>query len=107
MHIRISLSTKFQLKLTILFFFDQICPKSVFLVEDRKITLLRASFVITYYINASSPSSRRDKNNTCVFDNEYFLQLQCTTMGTVFAPTYANLSMGYNEIKPYHLIELN
>ena len=47
------------------------------------------------------------KNNTCVFDNEYFLQLQGTAMGTVFAPTYANLSMGYHEIKLYDLIELN
>ena len=28
-------------------------------------------------------------------------------MGTVFAPTYANLSMGYHEIKLYYLIELN
>ena len=28
-------------------------------------------------------------------------------MGTVFAPTYANLSMGYYEIKLYDLIELN
>ena len=35
------------------------------------------------------------KNNTCVFNNEHFLQVQ----GTVFAPTYANLSMGYHEIK--------
>ena len=26
------------------------------------------------------------KSNTCVFDNEYFLQLQGTAMGTVFAP---------------------
>ena len=47
------------------------------------------------------------KNNTCVFDNEYFLQLQATAMGTVFAPTYANLSMGYHEIKLYDLIALN
>ena len=29
------------------------------------------------------------KNNTCVFDNEYFLQLQGTAMGTVFASTLA------------------
>ena len=28
-------------------------------------------------------------------------------MGTVFAPTYANLSMGYHEIKLYDLIALN
>ena len=47
------------------------------------------------------------KNNTCVFDNEYFLQLQGTAMGTVFAPSYANLSMGYHEIKLFDLIELN
>ena len=47
------------------------------------------------------------KNNTCVFNDEYFLQLQGTAMGTVFAPTYANLSMGYHEIKLYDLIELN
>ena len=40
-------------------------------------------------------------------NNEYFLQLQGTAMGTVFAPTYANLSMGYHEIKLYDLIELN
>ena len=47
------------------------------------------------------------KNNTCVFDNEYFLQLQGTAMGTVCAPTYANLSMGYHEIKLYDLIKFN
>ena len=28
-------------------------------------------------------------------------------MGTVFAPTYANLSMGYHEIKLYDLIAMN
>ena len=28
-------------------------------------------------------------------------------MGTVFAPIYANLSMGYHEIKLHDLIELN
>ena len=27
-------------------------------------------------------------------------------MGTVFPPTYANLSMGYNEIERYDLVEL-
>ena len=45
--------------------------------------------------------------NTCFCDNEYFLQLQGTAMGTMFAPTYANLCMGYHEIKFYDLIELN
>ena len=47
------------------------------------------------------------KNSTYIFDNEYFLQFQGTAVGTVFTPTYANVSMGYHEIKLYHLIELN
>ena len=47
------------------------------------------------------------RNNTCVFDNENLLQLHGTAMGTVFAPTYGNLSMEYHEIKLYDLIELN
>ena len=38
MHIRISLSIKFQFKLSLLtlFFLDQICPKRIILVENRK-----------------------------------------------------------------------
>ena len=47
------------------------------------------------------------KNNTCVFDNEYFLQVQGTAMGTLLAQTYTNLSMRYHEIELYDLIELN
>ena len=47
------------------------------------------------------------KNNICVFGNEYFLQLQCTTMGIMFTPTFASLSMVYYEIKLYNLIEPN
>ena len=47
------------------------------------------------------------KNNTCVFDNEYFLQLQGTAKGTVFAQTFANLIIGHHEIKLYDRIELN
>ena len=50
LHIRIRLGTKFQLKLTILNFFDQICPKREFPVENRKIALVHASMVITYHI---------------------------------------------------------
>ena len=37
-------------KLTILIFFDQICPKWEFPVENRKIALVPASMVFTYYI---------------------------------------------------------
>ena len=75
LHTRVSLGTKFQPKLTILIFFDQICPKKEFLVENGKSTLVRASMVVTYYtklfhtgadrqryFNVSSPSSHRDNN---------------------------------------------
>ena len=44
------------------------------------------------------------KNNSCVFDNEYLLHLQGTAMGTVFAPIYTNLSMGYHEIKLFMIL---
>ena len=35
-HVRISVGTKFQLKLIILIFLDQICPKRVLLIKNRK-----------------------------------------------------------------------
>ena len=35
------------------------------------------------------------------FNNEFYNQIEDTAMGTVFAPTYATLSMGYFEIKLY------
>ena len=54
LHIRISLGTTFQVKLTILilFFFDQICPKREVTVENRKTALVHASMVVTYYITS-------------------------------------------------------
>ena len=50
MHIRIYLGTKFQLKLTVFIFLDQIFTKIVFQVKHRKIALLRVSMDIVYYI---------------------------------------------------------
>ena len=50
MHIRIYLGTKFQLKLTVFIFLDQIFMKIVFQVKHRKIALLRVSMDIVYYI---------------------------------------------------------
>ena len=44
------------------------------------------------------------KNNTLTFDSEFYLKIKRTVMGTVFAPTYANLTMGYHEIKVYSSI---
>ena len=47
------------------------------------------------------------KSNTFIVDNEHYLQLQDTAMDTVFVPTYANLCIGYHEIKLCDLIESN
>ena len=44
------------------------------------------------------------KNNTLTFDSEFYLQIKGTAMGTIFAPTIANLTMGYHEIKFYSII---
>ena len=35
----------------------------------------------------------------------FFLQLKRTALGTVFAPTYANLAMAYHEIKVCFIIK--
>ena len=38
------------------------------------------------------------------FDSKFYLQIKGTAMGTIFAPTYANVTMGYHEIKVYSII---
>ena len=43
------------------------------------------------------------ENNNLNFDNEYFNQIKGTAMGTIFAPTYANLTMGFFELTFYDL----
>ena len=35
------------------------------------------------------------------FDEMFYLQIQGTTMGTIFAPTYTTLSTGFHEIELY------
>ena len=47
------------------------------------------------------------KNNTLTFDSKFYLQIKGTAMGTIFAPTYANLTMAYYEIKVYSIIHLS
>ena len=41
------------------------------------------------------------QNNNTKFKNEFYNQIKGTAMGTIFAPTYVTLSMGYFEIKLY------
>ena len=41
------------------------------------------------------------QNNNIKFYNEFYNQIKGTAMTTIFAPTYATLSMGYFEIKLY------
>ena len=36
-------------------------------------------------------------NNSFIFNNENFIQINCTAMGTKMAPTYATLTLGYLE----------
>ena len=43
------------------------------------------------------------ENNNLNFDNEYFNQIKGTAMGTIFASTYANLTMGFLELTFYDL----
>ena len=38
------------------------------------------------------------------FDEIFYFQVQGTVMGTIFAPFYATLSMGYHEIERYATI---
>ena len=38
------------------------------------------------------------------FDCEFYLQTKGTSMGTIFAPTYAILTKGYHEFKVYSII---
>ena len=40
-------------------------------------------------------------NNLMTFDETYYLQIQGTTIDTIFAPTYATLSMGYHKVELY------
>ena len=47
------------------------------------------------------------KSNIYIFDNECFLQLQCTAMDTALGSTNAIPSMGFHEITLYENFEAN
>ena len=46
------------------------------------------------------------ENNNCTFNDEFYRQISGTAMGTIFAPTYATLTMGYFEVHFYNICEL-
>ena len=45
------------------------------------------------------------KNNSLTFDSTFFSQIKGTPMGTLFGPTYAILTMAYNEIQVYSILK--
>ena len=46
------------------------------------------------------------ENNHCTFNDEFYRQISGTAMGTIFAPTYVTLTMGYFEFHFYNICEL-
>ena len=46
------------------------------------------------------------ENNNCTFNNKFYGQNSGTAIGTIFAPTYATLTMGYFEVHFYNICEL-
>ena len=46
------------------------------------------------------------ENNKCTFNDEFYRQISGTAIGTIFAPTYATLTMGYCEVHFYNICEL-
>ena len=61
-HIQISLGTEFQLKLTIMIFWDKFSQKGYFQSKIKKIALLRASVVVTYYIRLFCTAIKKHNN---------------------------------------------
>ena len=97
LHIRVSLVTKFQLKLTILIFLDQIYLKNVFLVKNGKnehhhwflniqisldtkfqLKLTTDSLILTFWTNFSQNGYFRSKTEKVDITNEFcILELVC------------------------------
>ena len=47
------------------------------------------------------------ENNNLKFDNDYFNQIKATAIGTIFAPTYTNLTMGLLSLRFTIFVEMN
>ena len=71
-------------------------------------------YVVTKYQQDLLPKFKQDillelakfilKSNTLTFGWEFYLQIKRTVMCTIFASTYASLTMGSHEIKVYSII---
>ena len=46
------------------------------------------------------------ENNNCTFNDEFYIQISGTAMGTIFAPTCATLTLGYFEVHFCNICEL-
>ena len=46
------------------------------------------------------------QKNSLTFDSMFSLQLEGTAMSTVFAPTYANLTMAYHKIQVFSSLKI-
>ena len=87
---------------------------SVYTRVSHEFGLEAIDYFLTKYQEDLHPRFRKEfvlqsanillKNNTLTFDSHFYLQIKGTAMGTTFAPTYANLTMGYHEIKVYFII---
>ena len=61
-YVQTSLGTEFQLKLTIMIFWDKFSQKGYFQSKIKKIALLRASTVVTYYIKLFCTAAKKHNN---------------------------------------------
>ena len=72
-----------------------------FLSGYRKNIILR--FIIQFILEAINFVL---SNNSQIFDEMLYLQIQGTAVGTIFSPTCLPLTMGYHEIKLYSIIKI-
>ena len=65
---------------------------------------IQSSFSVTLIVDAVTLIL---KNNTFVFNGTNYIQTKGTAMGTKFAPNYATLTLGFLEIRLFHVLTVN
>ena len=87
---------------TVLVTFD-VC--SLYTNISHEFGLRAIEYFVSYYRQSIlEAASFILSSNSMTFDEMFYLQIQGTAMGTIFAPTYATLSMGFHEIELYAII---